>query len=206
MMMLFAGGLSSAEGRLSLPPDAAGSHDLSVAGAGAASEANPQIDAWHEEERRRIEADCDARMRALWAEKRNKLATIVDQRASEADATGRDLAAAQSKVEKELADLSKEKDEAEAERAKLPPKEAAVTGAKAEVQKWLDRIAELKRLIAEKKACVEALQQAQEDLADAKRRLAALKAKLAELMRQQDAADAAHARQLAALPPLQADV
>merc|ERR1719454_1500983 len=86
-------------------------HGLSVSGAAAAAEANPEVDAWHDAERKKIEEECDERLRQLRAEKRKKLAAIVDQREQEADETGRALQEAQKKVQDEAAELSKQKEE-----------------------------------------------------------------------------------------------
>merc|ERR1719242_862796 len=49
-----------------------------LAAEGAAAEANPEVDAWHEQEKTRIEEECDEMMRRLWAQKRQKLQDIVD--------------------------------------------------------------------------------------------------------------------------------
>merc|ERR550539_521127 len=51
-------------------------HQLSADG--AAAEANPEVDAWHSQERAKIEEECDEMMRRLWAQKRQKLQDIVD--------------------------------------------------------------------------------------------------------------------------------
>ena len=103
-------------------------------------------------EKKQIGEDGNARLEKLRVEKRRKLASIVDQRSSEADATARAVQNAESRVQEELAELAKEKSEAEAEVKKLFLKEATVAAGKIEVQHWLDVIARLRELIAWKKA------------------------------------------------------
>merc|ERR1719352_1430916 len=67
--------LGAVDARLLQPK---GDHQLTVSGAGAAAEANPEVDAWHDAEKAKIEAECDEMMKKLWAEKRQKLQDIVD--------------------------------------------------------------------------------------------------------------------------------
>lgn len=157
--------------------------------------ANPEVDAWHDKEKAKIEEECDEKIMAIRQEKRRKLQAIVETRAKEAAETGELLKAAQKRVGEEAAELAQEKLEAEAAAAKMPPLSKAVKSGNKKVQYWLDKIAELQRLIAEKKACIDELKRAEEDLLEAQRRLAELKAHLAELMRRRAAADAADAAQ-----------
>merc|ERR550532_247820 len=143
--------ISGVDARLSQPPG--GAHQLPLSGAGAG--ANPEIDAWHDAEKRRIEEECDEMMRQLMEEKRRKLQVIVDQRQKELDEALRLLAAAQRKANDEMAKLEKEEREAEAEAAKVPPKKAAIGEAEKVAAKWREEVRRLKELIAEKKACIE---------------------------------------------------
>merc|ERR1719266_194735 len=101
------------DARISRPSDAT----QKFAASGASAEANPDIDAWHDAEKRRIEQECDEMMRKLMEEKRRKLQAIVDQRQKELDEALRALAAAQRKADAEMAKLRKEENEAEAEAA-----------------------------------------------------------------------------------------
>merc|ERR1719235_1412312 len=103
-------------------------------------------------------------MRKIREEKRRKLSAIVDQREKEAAGTGKALAEAQKRVGEEAAELAQEKLEAEKAAAKMPPLSAAVKSGNKKVQYWLDKIAELQRLNAEKKACIDELKRAEEDL------------------------------------------
>merc|ERR1719401_2636988 len=114
LALVAVAGISTGEARLSGGPQPAErAHGLSVSGAKTASGANPEVDAWHDAERSKIEAECDERLRQLRAEKRRKLAAIIDQREQEADETGRALQDAQRKVQDEAAELDRQKKEAE---------------------------------------------------------------------------------------------
>merc|ERR1719456_431722 len=112
------------------------SHQLMANGAGAG--ANPEVDAWHDAEKAKIEAECDEMLRKLDEEKRRKLQAVVDQRQKELDEELRRLAEAQRKAQDEMAELKKQESEAEAEAAKVPPKKAQIPPAE-------DEMAELKK-------------------------------------------------------------
>merc|ERR1719352_1782093 len=157
---LLVGGAVEAQARLRIAP-----HGLSASG--AAAQANPEEDAWEDKERAKIEEECDEKIAAIREEKRRKLATIVDMREKEAAETGKALAEAQRRVGEEAAELAQEKLEAEKAAAKLPPLSKKVKSGNKMVQYWLDKIEELKKLIAEKKACIDELKQAEEDLLEA---------------------------------------
>merc|ERR1719401_3167973 len=147
---------------------------------GAAIAANPEVDAWHDQEKARIEAECDEMLRKLDAEKRRKLKAIVDQRQKELDDELRRLAEAQRKAKAEMAELEKEEAEAEREAAKVPPKKAAIGDAEDVRDKWAEKVRQLRKLIAEKQACLDELEDAKRELADAKAKLAEAKRRLAE--------------------------
>merc|ERR1719450_99314 len=181
---LLVGGAIEAQARLRIAP-----HDLSASGAGA--QANPEVDAWHDAEKAKIEEECDEKIAQIREEKRQKLKAIVDVREKEAAETGKALAEAQRRVGEEAAELAQEKLEAEKAAAKLPPLSADIKSGNKMVQYWLDKIKDLQKLIAEKKACIEELRRAQEELLEAQRRLAELKARLANKKRQRRAAEAA---------------
>merc|ERR1719450_1575270 len=183
---LLVGGAIEAQARLRIAP-----HDLSASGAGA--QANPEVDAWHDAEKAKIEEECDEKIAQIREEKRQKLKAIVDVREKEAAETGKALAEAQRRVGEEAAELAQEKLEAEKAAAKLPPLKADVKSGNKMVQYWLDKIAELQKLIAEKKACIEELKKAEEELLEAQRRLAELKARLAAKARQRRRAEAMEA-------------
>merc|ERR1719356_2362216 len=96
--------MSGASGRLSQPTEG---HQM--AASGASSEANPQVDAWHDAEKSRIEAECDALMRKLWAEKRQKLQDLVDAARRRVEEEMARLRAAQAKAQAELDELNRAK-------------------------------------------------------------------------------------------------
>merc|ERR1740138_373946 len=98
---------SPAYGRLRQPGGDAG-QQLTVNKNSA--RANPEVDAWHEEERARIEAECDEMMTKLRDQKRQKLQDIVDEAARRVEEERRRLAEAEGEAQKELDDLEKEKD------------------------------------------------------------------------------------------------
>merc|ERR550532_2744217 len=175
--------LPASDAFLRRPTDAA----QKFAASGASAEANPEIDAWHDAEKRRIEQDCDEMMRKLMEEKRRKLQAIVDQRQRELDEALRLLAQAQREADGQMAKLRKEEHEAEAEATKVPPAKAAIGDAEAVAAKWREEVRRLRELIAEKQACIEELRDAQNELADAKRKLADARRRLAERQAQRDA-------------------
>merc|ERR1719327_1235113 len=76
--------------------------------------------------------------------------------------------------------LKKEQAEAEDEAAKVPPKKKAIGVAEDERDYWLKEVERLRKLIAEKQACLDELAQAKAELEDAKRALADAKRRLAE--------------------------
>merc|ERR1719171_746673 len=149
--VIFSSLLLLAAARLHQPHG--GSHQLAASGAGA--EANPEVDAWHDAEKAKIEAECDEMMRKLDAEKRRKLQAVVDQRQKELDDLLRALRDAQAKAEAEMRELKKQEGEAEAEAANVPPKKAAIPPAEDEVAHWRAEVERLRRLIAEKQACLD---------------------------------------------------
>merc|ERR1719242_2068228 len=168
---------------------------------GASSEANPEVDAWHEQERAKIEEECDEMMRRLWAQKRQKLQDIVDALRRQVEEERARVAAAKGDVNDELGELETERGHlADAgKKIRLGPDRDRVADLEA-------RIRDLERKIAEKQACVDELEQAERDLAEALRRLA-------EAERKVEAARAAHADQVnraqveaSHVPPAQADV
>merc|ERR1719262_205547 len=166
---------------------------------GVGSGANPEVDAWHDAEKAKIEAECDDMMKKLWADKRQKLQDIVD-------ALRREVEAMQAKV-KALEDvLARKKAALEALKNKPTPAPIDLDGARKDVADWEARIRELERKIAELEACVDELRAAERDLEEALRRLAEAERKL-------EAAKAAHADQVHAadveeshVPPARADV
>merc|ERR1719356_1238221 len=91
-------------------------HQLSVDA--ASSEANPEVDAWWEAEKSKIERDCDEMMRRLDAEKRQKLQDIVDAARRAVEEEERRLAAAMAEAEGEKRDLEAAK--ADIEKVRKP--------------------------------------------------------------------------------------
>merc|ERR1719335_2058592 len=168
--------LAAVEGRLLQPKG--GSQQLTASGANA--EANPEVDAWHAAEKAKIEAECNDMLMKLDREKRAKLKAIVDQKQKELDAEMARLRDAQRKAEAEMAELKKQKGQAEAEAAKVPPKKAQIPPAEDEVAHWKAEVDRLRKLIAEKQACLDELARAKAELEDAKRALADAKRRLAE--------------------------
>merc|ERR1740138_733774 len=83
-------------------------HQLSASGAAAAAGANPEVDAWHDAEKAKIEAECDEMMRKLWAEKRAKLQAIVDALRKQVEDAKAAVAAAEGDVGTEIGHLKKE--------------------------------------------------------------------------------------------------
>merc|ERR1719242_2445012 len=168
---------------------------------GASAEANPEVDAWHDQERAKIEAECDEMMKRLWAEKRQKLQDIVDALRRQVEEERARVAAAKGDVNDELGELETEKDHlADAS------KEISLGPDKDRIAELEARIRALERKIAEKQACVDDLEQAERDLAEALRRLAEAERKVQE-------ARAAHADQVdraqveaSHVPPARADV
>merc|ERR1719262_888787 len=92
--------LAVVDARLLRQPLPGDGHQLTAHGAGAG--ANPEVDAWHDAEKAKIEAECDDMLRKLDEEKRRKLSAIVDQKQKELDAELARLAAAQKKAEAEM--------------------------------------------------------------------------------------------------------
>merc|ERR1740138_1399171 len=170
--------------RLHRAPPGAGDaegHQLAADSRGAVA-ANPEVDAWHEKEKARIEAECDEMMRGLLAQKRQKLQDIVDEAARRVEEERRRLADLEAAAEKELDDLEKQKEELKkAEVPDLGPTKGLISDQEAKIKA-------LEKEIAEKKACLEELHQAEKDLLEAER-------KLAEAIKKMDEAKAAKAKQ-----------
>merc|ERR1719210_256438 len=104
-------------------------HQLSVSGAAAG--ANPDVDAWHDQEKARIEAECDEMMRKIWAEKRQKLQDLVDAARRRVADEERALADARARAQAELGHLEKEKaDVADVKPVRLGPSEDRIDAAR----------------------------------------------------------------------------
>merc|ERR1719458_1564916 len=93
-------------------------HQLSSSGASA--EANPEVDAWHDQEKARIEAECDEMMKKLWAAKRQKLQDIVDALRKQVEAERARVAAAKGDMNDEIGQLETEKDHLAGATKKIP--------------------------------------------------------------------------------------
>lgn len=174
--------VSPASARLYQPTAGDAGHQL--AADKSAASANPEVDAWHEKEKARIEAECDDMMRQLVAQKRQKLQDIVDEAARRVEDERKRLADAEAAAQKELDDLEKQKEELETKKADLPdsgPAKDAVAGQEAKIKA-------LEEEIGEKKACLEELHQAEKDLLEAER-------KLADAIKRMEEAKAAQAKQ-----------
>jgi chromosome segregation ATPase len=167
---------------------------------GAAAEANPEVDAWHDAEKAKIEEECNDMMKKLWADKRQKLQDIVDALRKEVADAQAAVRAAEGDLGDEVAALKKKKDNLkDFKPMDLGPYKDAVQAQK-------DKIAALEKKIAELEACVEELRRAQAELEEALRKLAEAERKLA-------AAKDAHADQVhdadveaSHVPPAQGDV
>jgi chromosome segregation ATPase len=170
-------------GRLAKPSDDA-AHGLLASGAeassGAGALANPEVDAWHEKEKARIEMECNEMLRKLDAEKRRRLQDIVNQREKELEEELRKLAAAKAKAQAEATELKTEEDEAAHELAKVSPKKEAIDRADQIRAKWQREVDRLRRLIAQKEACIEQLREAERKLLAAREELEAARKRLAE--------------------------
>merc|ERR1719428_364480 len=86
-------------------------HDLMASGASA--EANPEVDAWHDAEKAKIEAECNEMMKKLWADKRQKLQDIVDALRKQVEDAKAAVADLEGKLGDEKAQLEKKKHEVE---------------------------------------------------------------------------------------------
>lgn len=161
-------------------------HGLNAYGSGVTQGANPEIDAWHAEEKAKIEEDCDEALRKAREEKRRKLVAIVNEKEKIVADTGAELKEASSRAGEEAAELAQEKLEYDKEAAKVPK----VGGFG--ISDLLAKIEALKKLIAEKQACIEELKLAEQALLDAKAKLADLKGRLAALERKRADAKAAN--------------
>jgi chromosome segregation ATPase len=173
-------------------------HQLSASGASA--EANPEVDAWHDAEKAKIEEECNEMMRKLWADKRQKLQDIVDALRKQVEDAKADVADLEGKLGDEKAELQKKKD------AVKNVKPVDLDGPRQAVDDAQKRIDDLLKRIAELEACVEELRQAERDLEEALRRLAEAERKLAA---SKDAhADQVHDADVEAshVPPAQDDV
>jgi DNA repair exonuclease SbcCD ATPase subunit len=153
------------ESRLSGTP---GAHQLSATdsdyGVDLSHMSNPEIDAWHEAEKNKIEDECNGLMRQLTAEKRQKLQDIVDAARRQVDQERQKIKDAEAEAEDELKDLEKAKKELKVRKPRMGPSRDLI----AEQERL---IAELEKKIAEKKACIDELRKAEQDLLDAKRKL-----------------------------------
>jgi len=174
---------------------------LAAGGAATASGANPEVDAWHDAEKAKIEEECDEMMRALWTQKRAKLQAIVDALRKQVEAERARVKAAEDAVGDEIGQLGKEKDH-----LKAASKPVDLDGPRKDVSDAEARIRELEKLIAELEACVDELHDAERELEEALRRLA-------EAERKVQMAKDAHADQVTAadreashVPPAQDDV
>jgi len=172
-----------------------------LSASGASAEANPEVDAWHDAEKAKIEAECDEMMRKLWAEKRAKLQAIVDALRKQVEDAKAAVAAAEGDVGTEIGHLKKEHGH-----LKDASKPVDLGPYRKDVADAEGRIADLERKIAELEACVDELEQAKRDLEEALRRLA-------EAERKVQAATDAHADQVhdadveaSHVPPAQDDV
>lgn len=141
--------------------------------------ANPDVEAWHEAEKQRVEAECDEMLRRLACEKRRRLEHITDRREQELAAELRRLARAERRVEAEVVVMEHEQEEAEEAAAKVPPKKALVDDAEAIRCRWEQKVTELEDLIARKKVCVEELRSSTRKLLETQRELARAKKRLA---------------------------
>jgi len=168
---------------------------------GAAAQANPEVDSWHDAEKAKIEAECDEMMRQLWAQKRQKLQDIVDALRKQIEDAKARVKAAEDALGAEKDQLAKEK-----ENLKAAEKPVDLGPYKKDVSDAEARIRDLEKLIAELEACVDELNRAKAELAEALRRLAEAERKL-------EAAKADHSDQVhkadveeSHVPPAQADV
>merc|ERR1719450_2079673 len=78
---------------------------------GAAAQANPEVDAWHDAEKAKIEEECDEMMEKLWAQKRQKLQDIVDALRKQVEDAKAHIADLEGQLGDEKAELEKEKRE-----------------------------------------------------------------------------------------------
>jgi chromosome segregation ATPase len=157
---------------------------LSASGASSGAEANPEVDAWHDQEKAKIEADCDAMMRKLWDAKRQKLQDIVDALKKKVRDAQAEMEAAKQGLDKEVDDVEEEK--SHLEKAKKP---IDLSDARKDVADWEAKVKALEDKIAELKACEDELAKAQKELEEALR-------KLEEAERNLEEAKAAHADQV----------
>merc|ERR1719436_1702411 len=108
-----------AEARLSGPSEPG--HNLMTDGTGAKYMANPDIDAWHSREKKRIEDECDDMMKKLDAEKRQKLQDIVDAARRQVELQRQRLLDAQNQAQGELQDLEEAKRDLKVRKPRLGP-------------------------------------------------------------------------------------
>jgi len=130
---------------------------------------------WYAEEKKRIDEDCDKRLQQLEEEHKRRLRDEVDAARHQWQKAEDEVKKAESDVDKENEHLTdaekrakKEQEEANRKRNKIDEYEDTVKGQQ-------DKINAMKEEIERKKACVEELRQAQQDLLDAQKRLAQLK-------------------------------
>jgi len=172
-----------------------------LASNGAAAEANPEVDSWHDAEKAKIEAECDEMMRKLWAQKRQKLQDIVDALRKQIEDAKARVKAAEDALGAEKDELAKEQENLKAAQkpVDLGPYRKDVSDAEA-------RIRDLEKKIAELEACVDELNAAKRDLEEALRRLAEAERKLEAA--KADHADQVHKADVEAshVPPAQDDV
>merc|ERR1719155_287962 len=84
-----------------------------LSASGASAEANPEVDAWHDAEKSKIEAECNEMMKKLWADKRQKLQDIVDALRKQIEDAKAAVAAAEGDLSDEMDALKKAKAKAE---------------------------------------------------------------------------------------------
>merc|ERR1719335_145814 len=126
---------------------------------GAAAQANPEVDAWHDAEKAKIEEECDDMIKKLWTQKRQKLQDIVDALRKQIEDAKRDVAAAEADLDDEMGHLSTEKDH-----LRDASKEVDLSGPRKDVSDAEQRIRDLEKKIAELQACVDELRDAEREL------------------------------------------
>lgn len=167
-----AAGLANAT--ISFNADAPG-HQL-TAGAAAAREGvvtNPAIDAWHTEEKKKLKAECNDMLHKLWAEKRKKLKDLVDDAMAKVAKERARLGALKCKAEDELKELDAAKKKVEHKPSiDLKPTQDAIAAQKI-------KVAEIEKLMEEKKLCIDELNRAEADLKNISEKLAISRKKVA---------------------------
>jgi exonuclease VII small subunit len=172
-----------------------------LSASGASAGANPEVDAWHDSAKAKLEAECDEMMKKLWAEKRAKLQAIVDALRKQVEDAKAAVAAAEGDVGDEIGHLKKEQGH-----LKDASKPVDLGPYRKDVADAEGRIRDLEKKIAELEACVDELEAAKADLAEALRRLAEAERKLEAS--KDSHADQVHEADVEAshVPPAQDDV